>query len=1016
MKKIQNLILFIAVLALGYDGNSQNTYVPSAPRSGPIPLNSTCDPVVTGPTRMCDQAIVNLTATYTITNFDPTGNYTLVLWPYSFAALNPTSTTTASFTLTFPNTYNQFIIWVEYVDATGTVCGGNVSIVVSACCPNFNDFITNSSSSLSGTTMSAIYVGNEWVVLSQTVLLNGTFTVNDNIKFVNCSLLMSPGAEVIINTGKRLTLSNDCQVQASCNNMWKGITLVNNGEFAIINNTNGMSYQATVIRDAQYAVKINGDAAYYIHKGTRFERNYVDMYFPQIYPSYHHIQPLSINGVNDQSWTMAGTNENYFTGDPWYRPLLPAYSGQNPTPVNNQSFANIWMFDVDQFEFFNKNFNIPTNTVNIGWNQYGIKAKNSNIDIEYFNILSVQPDPNSEVAAGGVGVYAETRSSSLSQRRLLRMRGILHNNAFNSIVGNCRTGVQVVNGMDLDIDQVLFQGWNYLTTPIVNTVSANRHVILGSQNRSLSITNSKFSYSYVGIYSGNITGSALRIDNNLFDQPVPVGWSGTFNNTAMQLYGTTSGVVPVNLTITNNVIQNLRIGLYTQFINGGPARIKSNHYLIDQSMFTPGGTLYNQPHYGYWMDRCTNLNFDANEARNISGLGNTDAYRDNAIAFNIKRSGSGINNGTIAINTSNIVDMGTAFRFVDLCTGVNLKCNGIEHCKRGVFFDYGDINSQGITGTPWGNEWQNWTAAVLNRRVEGNWQTTPLNPVDWYYDQSNPTLQRPFPYNVNPPNNFLDIPTNGTPPCAAPLSGGGEGEGARVYAIIDDELEYNQYPAESRERDKEYAYLVLKNDATLRSSNAVFADYFTDHINSNYEKFDVVNKHIETGDNATAIAELNTITPANDLESNLKFAMNIALQKENDPGYIISPNDEATLIQLAWMPVWQGGNAVFVARALMNQEVNDVGNGLRIAHAMQKGVGINTAVYPNPATAFIYTEVNGIKEYEITITEVTGRVAKNIHATAGKTFIDLKALSNGLYLVSIKNAGNILSQTKISKQ
>lgn len=280
--------------------------------------------------------------------------------------------------------------------------------------------------------------------------------------------------------------------------------------------------------------------------------------------------------------------------------------------------------------------------------------------------------------------------------------------------------------------------------------------------------------------------------------------------------------------------------------------------------------------------------------------------------------------------------------------------------------------------------------------------------------------QDPNPYLVVG-GSFLDQPTpnQSQPPCSASIINDG-GEVERIGAILDDDLYYSIYPDESRERDLEYAYIHLKYDTALREGDQDFIDWYNSHTNSNYERFDEVSQLMEEGELQDALNLLNTIAPENVVQTNMKFVLRIAIEMEMDTEYVIDVQDMDGLQTLAWTPVWQGGNAVFLARAILQEEVNDYANGLRTMPGHHQkptsnATGISCLVVPNPAQDYLWIKTSGIKEYEIKITDLAGKPVLVFSSTETLTELDIKGLKAGLYFVEISNNGRIISTTKVSK-
>lgn len=543
------------------------------------------------------------------------------------------------------------------------------------------------------------------------------------------------------------------------------------------------------------------------------------------------------------------------------------------------------------------------------------------------------------------------------------------------------------------------------------------HLLASAKHRNITVTNCHFQFAAQHIKLTDLLNSEIRIEDNWFNSPKFLQPTD-FNNSAINLIGHPSISDKVTLNVINNLFDELRIGLFMQNIDGMPGNILDNKFTISSKLYDSNWPLYLQPHYGFWTDRCTNLRFANNEIKNSNGLQTSSDYPALAIGFNIKTSGSFVNNGTMNILNSEINDFGTAVRFVDRCYGVFLRCNGIEHCSRGVYFDYSnisspgaEISSQGSAGHPSGNEWQNWNAPY---RVEGNLLSNLV--VDWFYNPSLTTDQYPFPHNVNPFLNFIPISTNGTPSCVAPLK---EGEmEIRLDKIIHSLMAYSIFEEESDYFDKEWAYLTLKYNDTLRNQTTAYEEFYEQHRDSNYELFDSVRNLIAISEYDSAASVLAKVNAENDFENDFMYVLNIYLNTARYPEYEMQEADSIQLYDIAMSHVWRSGNAAFTARALLGLEVNDYSNGLRVAQNSPAFKGLSDKRFvtnPNPVKDHLTIQTDGGEQYRIVIKDISGRTVMEDHVTGENRILDVTKLQSGIYLLHVFNDGSICFTEKVIK-
>lgn len=867
---------------------------------------------------------------------------------------------------------------------------------------------------------------NTWVVQNQIISLSGTFEIiNSNMHFINCMILMGPGAEMVVHQGRRLSITGNCEVMAACDIMWKGIYVRDGGEVYMAGNAQNMSY--TFFKDAEYALRFEKNASYAIAGYIQFERCYVNFYFPSLTGgSQHVIQPL--NGNQNQWYNSLGTAPGGYT---WFYKLLDPYPGQAGYSNDRMSFACVLMYDVANFSFFSNNYmpspNGPAGVSFIHRYNFGIKAHNSNL---YLKNFFISRQVSGQTKFSNIGIYADAPPVNNIQYQI-DIDGILSPLPampimywYTSSIWGSRTSMQLVN-MNLNMNNTLLGGGCYWPNQSICYFPSSYgyvepqvyHLLASAKHRNITVTNCHFQFAAQHIKLTDLLNSQIHIENNWFDSPKFLPPT-SFNNSAINLIGHSSISDKVTLNVINNLFDELRIRLFMQNIDGMPGNILDNKFIISSKLYDSNWPLYLQPHYGFWTDRCTNLRFANNVIKNSSGFQNYSDYPTLAIGFNIKTSGSFINNGTISILNSEINNFGTAVRFVDRCYGVFLRCNGMEHCSRGVYFDYSnitspgaEISSQGTAGHPAGNEWQNWNAPY---RAEGSLLVN--NPVNWFYNPSLTTDQYPFPHNVTPSISFNPSSTNGVPSCVAPLK---EGDmEIRLDKVIHTLMTYSIYEDESDYFDKEWAYLTLKYNDTLRSEIAANEEFYEQHRESNYELFDQVKNLIAASDYDSAAMKLSFIVPSNDFENDFIYVLGIYLNMARDPEYEMQAEDSIRLNAIAWSHVWRSGNAAFTARALLGLEVNDYSNGLRMAQnspTLKSLIDRRFVITPNPVKDILTINTEGDEEYRIVIKDISGRAVMENHVSGGHRILDLAKLQAGIYFLNVLNEGNICYTEKVIK-
>ncbi len=107
---------------------------------------------------------------------------------------------------------------------------------------------------------------------SQTVVIAGTWIVDNPYSFVNSTIYMQPGAEIIVPNGSSLNLDNTT-VRGGCNGcMWHRILIEDGGGILTSNGTN--------IFDAQYGIQANSGSLLKQITNTTFSGNFIGIYIP----------------------------------------------------------------------------------------------------------------------------------------------------------------------------------------------------------------------------------------------------------------------------------------------------------------------------------------------------------------------------------------------------------------------------------------------------------------------------------------------------------------------------------------------------------------------------------------------------------------------------------------------------------------------------------------------------------------------------------------------------------------
>lgn len=101
------------------------------------------------------------------------------------------------------------------------------------------------------------------------------------------------------------------------------------------------------------------------------------------------------------------------------------------------------------------------------------------------------------------------------------------------------------------------------------------------------------------------------------------------------------------------------------------------------------------------------------------------------------------------------------------------------------------------------------------------------------------------------------------------------------------------------------------------------------------------------------------------------------------------------------------GHFSFGTAKILPRSVNDISLSTSINEVEQ----IAVSIYPNPANDVITFEL-GINSFEVTITDITGKIIKTATSTSNKKIINIADLNNGVYFYTIIANKNVVTTSK----
>ena len=826
-------------------------------------------------------------------------------------------------------------------------------------------------------------LNSQTVPAGSLVAVNGTVVCNSTLTFTNCTFAMSGSAAVNVNAGGNLTFNN-CTFYSVCNSMWNGIT--NNGGVVTMTGCN--------VQDALGSLETTNGSQVTV-TGNMFDHNYSALRF--------------IGG----SYTNSTVYGNTFTNTGAQLTKTPR-AGQDPpyhVYAENVTLLNIGKVGFAQKQFYNaqrgifcnvSNVNVYNNHFeNIGDNNYQMRIAAGNVTpVASRNLFAA-------VCAGG------TRANEVT---LNVGNGTA---AATNTFFNCQAGVftqfKVNTWVDLNTFDQCTQG--------IAAYSVDAPYVVIRNN-----TINRFSEG-VTLYQV-VNNPWVNVINNQFN--TGIGYDPSYYGTAainIRNYSLQSGSY---YTVTGNTMGNTEKGIHLENLAayiGGPGGyagllIKAN--TINQVIPNSDLTSF---HYGIWTENCVGVNIIANNV-----LRSTNGSDPNFISLapqqDLLRGISIDQTSRSTIKDNRTQNMGTDIRVLGSCIGANIRCNRMQSSFQGIKFLSATITTTPQYGSPTDptdNSWENSYLSNTNDRATGSFANN--QPLDWYHrnDLSG--------NGVAPQNLYCPY----YPLAANPITPQGNANGAwncnhiqnltdddkdEMLRIAQNQVTYDEFAQENQFYNKEFTFNNLDDNPALMNSgsqqDAWLQQFYNAEKTGNTGKIKDVKDYIAIKDKQQAQLKNLSIVDNTLLLQNLKLANSIYLTNYFE---VDTPTvDSLTLLQLqnlAYQNAIQGGEGVYMARAMLNLDVEDAVNVMRMAQAMQNkkdNDAFNCKVYPNPSTGVLYVsyllEINQTGNF--ILTDATGRNLKDISLNQNSNLlkIDLSAFEGGVYYYQFNN-GNSKQSGKI---
>ncbi len=830
--------------------------------------------------------------------------------------------------------------------------------------------------------------------LSSTLFIDGEFRICNDINdpnvaglevdgmdltLRNLTLNMGENAWINVMSGRKLVLEN-CTLTSCGTNMWLGILLDKKGE----SNAPEIEFLGiNKIENAQKSVYLTREAIYHIDAVT-FNNCYID------------IEVINHKGAAGSNSITACTFQSSGAG------LIAPHFGE-------RKFAGIVLDDVNLI-------NIGVNSSTAGFENtfdgsiYGIKSKNSSVKLlnsEFHDIWNNESTPTR-----GMCFYSES-DFDFSDRSIQIGNGAP--SGLNSFYRS-RSGLVGFGEMNYNIRKNEFG---------INDDEADRlrnHGIGISSNGNKEITISagnSFKQYNNGILISRPGGKGtILIDDNDFYQAFIS--SNNFMGTAINVFS----MHPTKMT--NAIISNNTIGTST---GSDQARIGIRLSMLDRLILENNeinfhlSAVPNENYRGIWSQVCKNIKIqNVNEVTNQSGLVSNIANSLIGIRMDMSY-GSCIEENTLE-------NLGYGMSFSGNSAVYSLLQNNFNNYNQGIHLESADIGSkQGheYTYSPGtGNVLENtWVSAEDDeKRVEG---TLSNSGIDWYYNDANTTLELPssgnlsiFTRPLSDPTSFSQCPdfeASDVPPINAKtrndLFGGIVNDTARY-----EEEYYNQF----RYLARQAVYQTLKEFPDLLEmdddADNDFQEFYQSQINSNINKIDSVETLFSENKLTEAAALLSNFEDTNAIESYYKYVYLAYLNYIANGDSVLSPSDSSILLEIANLNSLTGGKAVFVARNMLNLEIEDeLSSSLRMQQIKNNSKyekPSNLKVFPNPASVSVHVEIsNGVIPERTDFFDLAGRICFT-HFGSGD--INVSKLQPGFYFLKAEANGKLYFGNLILKR
>ena len=918
--------------------------------------------------------------------FSVPGSYSSYSWTSNGT---PATGSNSTFTTSWNATANNGLVSVVLTTAQG--CSGTLLDTIPGCCTNgsqnnlLNTQTSNIPSQYPGL---GSYSGGYFEIDGQTFSVNGLLTVDQNMRWKGCNVYMGMDAKIVISPGIKFEITANASSVVTkikaCDYMWDGI---------FVDGTNSLSEilvnTGSVIEDAKNAiVSIKGGK--FTIAGTsptqkvKLNKNKIAIH------------------VQKHTGTHPGTVKNtviscdYATGQPGYTSGWTYTGSVCRPPYSQKSYFGILIDD-------NVGITIGDSSSNTQRNiferlRYGIYSRSSTVKIWNNDLKYIQgtPQPLSSPMQEGMAIYANGGLWPQSYTVTVGNTGTV--NAGNSFI-NCTYGVRADSYLHSSIQNNIF-----------DTILATGITTVGCKMRTQLINKNSFMEYKTGIQVVDPYKSTVTISNNSmnqFNQPIPT----TFGNAGIVVLNAVQ--TNVTLNIFSNTIRKCRIGIWVSRVKNPKIYDNSQITFYANQPATPAS-----PAMGIKIEGCTNalvknnaVSYSVTPSTNLHdrffGIHVTNCFNDSIYKNTLTKMGSGIflkgadNPSLISCNTMTSCAYGVNFNFTNGNFQVPVSVND-------------QIRWQNVTPTPTGNTWSG-----CNKDIIG--VIDPNNSIYWYRNNT-----------YNPSTNMLNLSFMGnvttnlgsaSDQCSSLFISPGPAD-QRNYTlsgIAKTPRTYDTLNNEFRYIDRVNAYRMLRDNpswlALNHADDSYYQTFYSSENNTSIGKFADAEDAIEQDQLQAAAILVISITPVGKPEENRQAVMQIYLDTWAKASPVLNDAQKNILQPMISQHSVSGGNAVFDARNMLYEEVNDSGMARIEPPAVLTGIfSENGGLYPNPTTGdmTLVWQLAETEQGEVEVYDLSGRIVLRTALQSGNTHkVNTVMLQNGTYLLRVVINGHPVQTGRI---